>query len=123
MAILGIAWPFQKGTTEFPRQRTDDEVIEDNIRRILLTQKGERVMRPNEGSDVMKFVFENVGAVMRATLSDEVRRAVSNGEPRAQVERVQVLSAENKPARGRQIFVLLTYRFQGEIKKTQVRLA
>ena len=122
MSILGIAFPFQKGSTEFPRQKVDDDVIEDNIRRILLTRLGERVMRPRSGSDTMSFVFESVGSVLRARISREVRRALAEGEPRIQVERVQVLEREDRATKGRQIFVLITYRVQGQIKKTNTRL-
>lgn len=122
MTILGIAFPFQRGETEFPRERVDDDVIEDNIRRILMTRRGERVMRPNAGSDTMGFVFESVGDVLRARITTEVKRAIADGEPRAQVERVQVLTKNDDTTKGRQIFVLVTYRVQGEIKKTAVRL-
>lgn len=122
MTVLGLAFPFQKGSKEFPRQKTDDDVIEDNIRRILLTRLGERVMRPGTGSDTMNFVFENIGPVMRARLAREVRRAISEGEPRARIERVQVLDRRDDVTKGRQIFVLLTYRVQGLIKKTNTRI-
>lgn len=122
MSILGIAFPFQKGTTEFPKKRTDDDVIEDNIRRILLTRLGERVMRPGAGSDTMSFVFESVGPVLRARISAEVKRAIADGEPRATIERVQVLGRDDNATKGRQIFVLITYSVQGQIKKTAVRL-
>jgi len=122
MTILGIAFPFQRGATEFPRQKVDDDVIEDNIRRILLTRRGERVMRPRSGSDTMSFVFESVGSVLRARIAREVRRALAEGEPRVQVERVQVLQRQDNATKGRQIFVLITYRVAGQIKKTNTRL-
>lgn len=122
MSILGIAFPFQKGSTEFPRKRSDDDVIEDNIRRILLTRLGERVMRPGTGSDTMSFVFESVGAVLRARISAEVKRAVAEGEPRVVIDRVQVLGRNDDATKSRQIFVLITYSVQGQVKKTAVRL-
>lgn len=122
VTILGLAFPFQKGTTEFPRQKVDDDVIEDNIRRILLTRRGERVMRPRSGSDTMSFVFESVGSVLRARIANEVRRAIAEGEPRVQIERVQVLDRFDSITKGRQVFVLITYRVQGLVKKTNTRL-
>ncbi len=79
-------------------------------------------MRPGSGSDTMSFVFESVGAVLRARISREVRRAIAQGEPRVRVERVQTLSRTDRATKGRQIFVLITYTVQGQIKKTQVRL-
>lgn len=122
MTINGLAFPFQKGETEFPRKRTDDDVIEDNIRRILLTRRGERVMRPDSGSDTMSFVFESVGPVLTAQISRECRRAIQQGEPRVQVQRVQVVTVNDNRTQSRQILVLVTYEIQREIKKMQVRI-
>ena len=122
MAINGIAFPFQKGETEFPRKRVDDDVIEDNIRRILLTRRGERVMRPDSGSDTMSFVFESVGPILTAQISRECRRAIQQGEPRVQVQRVQVVTVNDARIQARQILVLITYEIQREIKKMQVRI-
>lgn len=85
MTIRGIAFPFGRSATSFPATRTDDDVIRDNIRRILQTPRGSRVMRPGVGSDVFLFVFESIGPVLRARIDNEVRRALAEGEPRVTV--------------------------------------
>lgn len=123
MSILGIAFPFQKGATEFPAKATDDDVIEQNIQRILLTRRGERVMRPGSGSDTMSFVFENVGPTLQARINREVRRALAEGEPRVVVRRVQSGERPNQDTGGTQVIVVVTYEVGGQIQKTAVVLA
>lgn len=122
MTIRGIAFPFNKGTTSFPAMTEDDATVEDNVRRIVLTRRGERVMRPDAGSDVMNYVFENIGPLLAAKIRAEVRRAIAAGEPRVQVMQVQVTSQENKQTKGTEILVVITYRLHGELKQTVVNL-
>lgn len=119
MTILGIRFPFQKGTTKFPAQSTDDDVIADNIRRTLQTPRGLRVMRPNQGSDAWSFVFENVGPLLRARIDHDVRRSLAVGEPRAKVLLVGVheeLDADGK----RQVIVEIAYSVNSNVTKTAV---
>jgi len=123
MTIRGIAFPFNKNTTGFPAKSEDDQTIEDNIRRILQTRRGERVMRPNAGSDTMNFVFENIGPMMRASINHEVRRALAAGEPRIQALRVITLQKENRAAKGYTVVVIVVYRVRGEIRQTAVDMA
>lgn len=118
MAIRGIGFPFNKGTTEFPQAKVDENLVEDNIRRILLTRRGERVMRPDAGSTVFDFVFENVDSVMRAGVGHEVRRALQTNEPRIRVLDVLV-EAQDTPS-GRQVVVTVIYEVNRQLKSTGV---
>jgi phage baseplate assembly protein W len=89
MTLIGISFPFAKGYSEFPMKSYDSDVLEDNIRRIVMTRPGERVMR-DVGSGAWAFVFDNTGPVMRAKVRSEVRRALMDGEPRVTVLNVYV---------------------------------
>lgn len=122
MTIKGIAFPFNKDDKSFPAQTEDDITIEDNIRRIILTRRGERVMRPNTGSDVMGFVFENTGPMLNAKINYEVRRAIAAGEPRVQVLQVQVGRKQNQITKGIELHVAVAYRLHGDIQQTVVKL-
>ena len=121
MTIRGLAFPFNKDATSFPAKTQDDDTIADNIRRILLTPRGSRVMRPSSGSDVLSFVFENVGDVLRARVEHEVRRSLADGEPRARVLAVNVQERESA-AGGKEVFVEVVYEANAEVKKTSVTL-
>ena len=117
MAIRGIGFPFNKGTREFPEAKVDGDVIEDNIRRILKTRRGERVMRPEAGSNIHDFVFENVDSVMVAGVSHEVRRALTQNEPRIDVIDVGV-SRTNGPKQ--EVVVTVVYEVNRQLKSVAV---
>jgi phage baseplate assembly protein W len=116
VTIRGIAFPFTIGSTSLPEKADDDDVVADNILRILHTRLGERVMRPEIGSKVLDFVFENTGPVVRARMDFEVRRAISQSEPRATV--VNVYTYEEIVAGGDTVVnVEVIYEVQGNLQQ------
>lgn len=108
MAITGIAFPFDKGTTSFPDTSEDERVIADNILRILQTPVGSRVMRPGTGSRVYNFIFRSIGPVLNAQMASEVRRAINEGEPRAKVLGVEVTEERRRDGE-RNVVVTVNY--------------
>jgi len=116
--IRGIAFPFQRGSTSYPMVRTEDDVIADNIRRILLTRRGERVMRATAGAGIWDFIFESVGSVLTARVDHEARRAISEGEPRARVLAVDVF--EQWTQNGQSLVVTVTWDRNEQLQQTAV---
>lgn len=110
MSITGIKFPFSKGSTSFPDVVTGEDAIKCNILRILQERKGERPMRSETGSKMWSFIFENTGPVLNAKVDFEVRRALSIGEPRITVLRVNVTSEDD--AKGDTIvYVDILYKY------------
>lgn len=117
MAIVGIAYPFQKGPQSFPAQKTEADVVEDNVLRVLQTRKGERPMRPATGSNIWDFVFENVGDLLNARVDAEVRRSLAEGEPRARVLAVGVAEVV-RPDGAKNMVVTVAWQFNREVRQT-----
>lgn len=63
-----------------------DQLIKENITRILLTTPGERVMS-NFGSNVKSMIFER-GNVLRGEIEDEIKNSISKWEPRVIVKNI-----------------------------------
>lgn len=122
MTIRGIGFPFRKSSTSFPARTTDNEVIRDNIIRILQTVEGSRVMRPTSGSKVWSFVFENTGPILNSRMDYEVRRAIAEGEPRANVLDVGVAEEERNDG-GINLVVYIIYSVKLDIQQVQVSFA
>ena len=119
MGIIGISFPFGKSSTSFPAVKTEADVVEDNIRRVLTTRRGERPMRPRTGSGVWTFVFENTGALLNARIDYEVRNALAEGEPRATV--LSVVAREQVRSDGaRNLVIDLSWEFNREYRQTAV---
>ena len=91
----GIAFPFQKGETSFPKEATDEELIADSIFQILSTTKGERLMRPDFGANLHSFVFEDNKPSLAQLIESEARSQIARFEPRVIVTQVTTERSEN----------------------------
>jgi uncharacterized protein len=96
-AFLGVGWSFPvkpdpvSGRLRFA---VHDECVEQAIQLILLTARGERVMLPQFGAGLRRWVFEpNTPATHRA-IEHEVRTALIDWEPRIDLRRVEVAAGE-----------------------------
>ena len=84
----GVAFPFKKDSVALPAPVTDDELVKQSLLQILLTARGERVMRPEFGCDLYSFVFENNDELLAQLLRAEISAAITRFEPRAALEDV-----------------------------------
>jgi phage baseplate assembly protein W len=91
----GIAFPFQKGETSFPKEAVDEELIADSIFQILSTSKGERLMRPTFGANLHDFVFEDNKPSLAQLMETEARSQIARFEPRVIVTSVTTERADN----------------------------
>jgi phage baseplate assembly protein W len=61
------------------------ESINQSIRNILLTVKGEVPFNPLFGSNINRILFEKISPVTEALLKDEIITALDNFEPRIKI--------------------------------------
>lgn len=73
-------------------RNTNEEAVKQSIRNILLTNRGDRLYDSNFGSDIRKILFENFSPAMESVLSDLIRTAIENHEPRAKIINIFVNS-------------------------------
>jgi phage baseplate assembly protein W len=94
--FVGRGWVFPVGLDLRGRVglTTGFESIERSIRLILQTARGERVMRPQFGSDLHRLVFAENNATTAGLADFYVRQALARWEPRIDVENVLVSWSE-----------------------------
>jgi hypothetical protein len=95
-AVLGRGWRFPvrvdgRGRVALSTGAAD---VEEAIRVILGTARGERVMRPEFGCDLHEFAFATVDAATLTLVESAVREAIARWEPRVEVRDVEVSTAE-----------------------------
>lgn len=73
------------------------ELVEQSIRLILGTARGERLMRPDFGCRIHDHVFGNADATTAAAISIEVDDALAVWEPRIEVLDVTTTVDGNEP--------------------------
>lgn len=95
----GIRFPLGVDQTGALAMTTGPDDIDRSIRMVLATAKGERVMRPEFGCAIWDQLFEPVNANTLGLMAQAVRDAVSQWEPRAELERVEVVPDEGDPSR------------------------
>jgi phage baseplate assembly protein W len=106
--FLGTGWSFPvriDGRGGIARSRGERD-IEESIWTILRTVRGERVMRPNFGSDLGELLFAPNSAATAGLVDHHVREALAFWEPRIDIEDVEVRS---DPADSARLSIHLTY--------------
>jgi uncharacterized protein len=97
-AYLGKGWPFPfkpvAGRLDYARYEED---VEQAIRIILLTSKGERPMLAEFGASMRDFLFEPNSDATRRRIETAVRQALIDWEPRINLERVEATSSDDEP--------------------------
>ena len=97
-AFLGIGWSFPpqlevKGT---PLLVPYEEDIRQSIMIIMGTEPGERIMRPDFGAGLNRFVFEPINTTTMALVRTRVHEALVDWEPRIEVVNVKVTPDVNE---------------------------
>lgn len=91
--FLGSGWSFPPTFSASNHQlmtNQDEENIRQSIDVILATQKGERSLLPEWGTDLNQFLFQSLTGQLKSEISSAVRQALENFEPRIQVVDVSV---------------------------------
>lgn len=114
--FLGAGWAFPvsvdaRGRIALARQERD---IEEAIRIILLTPRGQRVMRPEFGCQIHDLIFAPNDATTCGLAAYYVEQALGMWEPRIRVEDVDARPDREDPSR---LLIDITY----EIKATHDR--
>ncbi len=116
MAVIaffrGFKFPFSGGTLALPAEATDNDLIKQSLIQIVLTQKGERIMRPDFGSKAMSYVFENNNDMLAEIIRTDIATAIAKYEPRVILKRVAVTREEETVVVDIQYVVLATRQDQ-----------
>ena len=83
--FLGVGWSFPVGVdpaTGRMLSARSEEDIQQAVRLILLTGKGERMMQPEFGCDLRRFAFDHMDYTTRTQMEQEAQQALVRWEPR-----------------------------------------
>jgi hypothetical protein len=90
MSFLGAPYPITKHPRGFFRTQSGTNQIKSDLLCLLLTEPGERVMLPEFGTNLRKFIFEPNDSVIVDQVKSEISRAISLWEPRIAVTNISV---------------------------------
>lgn len=117
----GIDFPFRADTGGFPEPADGLDLIGASIKQILLTELGERLMRPTFGSRIREYLFENIDDVLLEVIRAEVARAILANEPRVLLISVDVrVELQDRPETVNVVVIEIFYDRYGRRSSVQV---
>lgn len=93
MAWKGVKFPVVADEKSVIAGDKDEALIQQDIRQLLCTGKGERVRRPDFGTRLRLFLHEPLTAPTRQLIRREVMDVLRDWEPRIRVKDVSVAAA------------------------------
>ena len=95
---IGLTLPFNRGSSGlFPQSETTLEQAGSNIKNLLLTAKGERVMQPDFGSRLRDLLFEQYTEDLEERVREEIQQAMATWLPYIVISQVDVIQDETNP--------------------------
>ncbi|MCM1157433.1 MAG: GPW/gp25 family protein [Bacteroidales bacterium] len=92
-AFLGNGWGFPVTTDELTgrvKESAYEENIKESIYLIVMTRKGERVMRPDFGCDIHQYMFAAINYTTLTMMKHAVQEALLKWEPRITELQVEI---------------------------------
>ena len=77
-------------------RKRDVESVKQSVLNILRTNRGERPFLPAYGSNIRSYLFENIDAVTRALIEEDIVFSLSNFEPRVRILNVDVTDVPDR---------------------------
>lgn len=89
--------------TQHPMQRdisllTNEDAVKRALRNILFTNKGERLLDPDFGAGLTRYLFEPLIPSTVQVIKTEIRNAIETYEPRAIINKIDVTGESQKNA-------------------------
>lgn len=101
-SFLGKGWRFPVGvdaTTGRMLMSEGEDDIAEAIRIVLMTSRGERVMRPGFGSGLSEYAFSGLDETTLRLLESDAREAIVVWEPRVKDVEVRAETDPSEPGR------------------------
>ena len=88
--------------------KTYTSMIKQNFRMLMLTNPGERVMLPDFGAGLSKFLFENEEIDLKEQISDAVETQVKKYMPFIKIDEIQIQTPSDN--RNNSLYIRINYK-------------
>lgn len=116
---IGITFPIRIGKNAFEQSFTTYEQVKTNIKSLLLTKKGERIMQPHLGSGLTELNFDPNDDFFDSVLENTIIETLNRWLPYVNVEYIDV-STTNSARDKNTAEVSITFRIGNNIKNDTV---
>ena len=109
---IGISLPIQIGNVAFNQTFQTIDQVKSNIKNLLLTKRGERVMQPEFGSGLQEVLFEFNDDDLSEKIEETITTAINRYIPSVSIESIVVESTDALKD-SNQVNISLTFRVSG----------
>jgi phage baseplate assembly protein W len=119
---IGISLPIQITNTAFNQTFQTAEQLKSNIKNLLLTKRGERIMQPLFGSGLNELLFEFNDSELETRIEATINEAVETWMPFVTVDSVEIEATDELKDRNT-INVSLKFSVNGNPQLNEVTFA
>ena len=87
---IGLTLPIQITNTAFAQSFTTREQVSSNIKNLLLTKKGERILQPEFGSGLQELLFDFNNDELPTKIEDTITAALEQWLPYVTIDSIDV---------------------------------
>lgn len=96
---IGLTLPLRFSNNTFEQSYQTISQIKSNIKNLLLTSRGERVMQPEFGSGLSSLLFEQSDSNLEGHIEDTIISSIDMWMPYISIESIQVDMSDNSKDR------------------------
>jgi len=110
--IFGLNYPLGSSKTGgIFSKNSGINMIKQAVEQLLLTEKGERIMLPNYGCNIRRYLFQPLDEETFSSIREEIETSFSNYIVGARIEKISVYpTGDAGPAGGNSLQVTLSLR-------------
>ena len=98
VTILGVRYPLYDNSNNAKgifNKTASFELLKSELRQFVRTERGERVMLPNFGLSLRKFLFEPLTPDLIRNIEEEIIFGISNYVPKAKIIKLKITSGDD----------------------------
>lgn len=80
----------------FMSYQEDERLLKNDLKQLLLTIPGERVMRPTFGTNIRRFLMEDITKTSLLLLRENILEAIAREEPRIIVSKLGIIDKSDQ---------------------------
>ena len=110
----GIGLNFGKSINGYFSTSADKKLVKENMMQILLTSPGERVMLPDFGVGLRRYVFEMNDEQLATVIKERIVNQIAKYQPLAEIVDIQIKMDNNE------MRIRITYRLKDVIQEQAI---
>ena len=116
---IGITLPIQITNTAFAQSFTTRDQVSSNIKNLLLTKKGERILQPEFGSGLQELLFDFNNDELPTKIEDTITEALEQWLPYVTIDSIDVEQTDYLKDRNR-ANVSISFRIGDDVQLNEV---